>query len=96
MPFAGLTASAEPQNTSYPVAEHFLRKYMPLRDRFQLSEDFIANNIHAALSARNDSRWGPTIPHTIFHNYILPYARQASSFIYSLVEGGGGVTTSYM
>jgi hypothetical protein len=57
------------------VAETFLRKYMPLRDTMELSEEFLANNIVAALLARNGSAWTASVPTEIFMDYVLPYAR---------------------
>lgn len=48
---------------------------MPLRDKLDLSEDFISNNIKAALTAHEYSAWASTVPIEIFLNYILPYSR---------------------
>ena len=68
----GLAAAAA---VTYEEADTFLRKFMPLRDTFLLSEDFIYNNINAALWAHNSSRWGNSIPDDIFLDYVLPYSR---------------------
>lgn len=75
----GLTAYGSSPQISYEVAEAFLRKYMPLRDTVELSEDFIANNIAAALLARNGSGWAASVPDGIFLDYVLPYARYVVS-----------------
>ena len=59
----------------YGQAEAFLKQYMPLRDKLDLSEDFISNNIVQALSARGQTEWAKEVPDDIFLDNVLPYSR---------------------
>ena len=65
------------QALSYKQAEDFLREFMPLRDQEDLSEDFLSNNIQAALSSQLGHSWSKDVPDEIFLDYVLPYARSA-------------------
>lgn len=60
---------------SYSQAEKFLKKSMPLRDKLDLSEDFISNNIRQALGTRDHMHWAKDIPNDVFLDYVLPYSR---------------------
>lgn len=60
---------------SYSQAEEFLKKSMPLRDKLDLSEDFISNNIRQALGTRDHMHWAKDIPDDAFLDYVLPYSR---------------------
>ena len=61
---------------SHSQAEQFLKEYMPLRDKLDLSEDFIFNNIRQALQTQDQRDWSRAIPEDIFLDYVLPYSRQ--------------------
>ena len=63
------------QGITYMAANTFLRQHMPLSDTLDLSEDFISNNIQAALRVHSDSKFSHDIPDDIFLDYILPYCR---------------------
>ena len=63
------------QGITYMEANTFLRQHMPLSDTLALSEDFISNNIQAALRVHSDSKFSHDISDDIFLDYILPYCR---------------------
>ncbi len=56
----------------------FLVKYMPERDN-ELSNAFLEANIYAALASRRSHDWLAAVPWPTFLNYVLPYAKYATS-----------------
>lgn len=52
----------------------FLIKYMPDRDREELSADYLLEHVNLAYEARNAHDWAKNIPEEIFLNDVLPYA----------------------
>jgi len=51
----------------------FLIANMPDRDVKNLKKDFLVENIEFACKARQETRWGKTLPNELFLNYVLPY-----------------------
>ncbi len=52
----------------------FLVKYMPEKDRANVSEAYLRKNTSLAEQARREAPWGATITDEIFREYILPYS----------------------
>lgn len=50
----------------------FLLAYMPLSDLAVYEPGFLLANVDAALKARREMTWGPTIPDDIFLHFVLP------------------------
>ena len=55
-------------------AYQFLLKNMPQSDLKTLPVGILKNTVDLALSARNQTKWGKTVPIDIFLNDVLPYA----------------------
>ncbi len=52
----------------------FLWENMPERDRGEISQSLLIENVNYALIARKELPWGSEIPEEVFLNDVLPYA----------------------
>ena len=50
----------------------FLYAYMPLSDLADYTVQFFSENVRMALKARDELKWGKSIPQEIFLHYVLP------------------------
>jgi transglutaminase-like putative cysteine protease len=61
------------QPTELSEAFRFMIAFSPLNDIVDYTGEFFLSNIKVALRARNEAKWGKTIPEEIFLHYVLPW-----------------------
>ena len=56
------------------LANDFLTRHMPPKDRNTISPEFIALTVNLSLAARQATAWAASVPEEIWLNNVLPYA----------------------
>lgn len=69
-----IKAAGEQHGAFGERAARFLVENMPNKDREQLTESFLLENLDLALKARAEFSWASKVPEDIFLNDVLPYA----------------------
>ena len=62
----------EPMPNDEKQALRFLYAYMPLSDLADYTPSFFRANIKQSLQARDEMKWGKTVPEEVFLHFVLP------------------------